>query len=103
MSEVQRNPSVLVRPLAGYPVDPLRVGMVTIIAQFVLNIKHDKNAAGHPESKSENVDSGVSLVLEEVTEGDFQVVYEHDRTFLRFNGRGIDEIGVLFGSVSIRL
>jgi len=54
--------------------------MKPIIAEFVVDIYEDTDAAGHPYSQAGDIDDGVGLLSFEIPEGNLQVVVEHDYT-----------------------
>ncbi len=49
-----------------------------IIADLVQNVEENQQAASHADSKAGNVDEGISLVTEQISTSDFEVVFEHD-------------------------
>ena len=59
------------------PVDPVGVFVVPVVAEFILDVEEDEDAAGHADGQAGDVDEGIDFVAEEVAEGDGEVVFEH--------------------------
>jgi hypothetical protein len=62
------------------------VRMKLIYASFVLDPKHDQEAAGHSEGESRGVDKGESPVFPEISPGSQQIIFQHG-TFIWFISR----------------
>lgn len=52
--------------------------MVPVVAQFILDVEYNQEAAGNADGEAQDVDEGVRLVPEEIPASDFQVVSDHD-------------------------
>ena len=79
MAEVKRDRTVLIGPLAGETVNPVRLLMVPVVTQFILDVEHDQDAARHPDRQSEDIDEGIPLVLDQVANRNLQVIGNHTR------------------------
>jgi hypothetical protein len=60
-----------------YLVDSFRVGMKTIIAQFIYHIQEDQQACRDADTHPEDVDGGEKLVFPDIAEGELKVVLKH--------------------------
>jgi hypothetical protein len=63
-------------------VDALRFGMKTIVAKFICDIKNDQHAGCNTGSHSQNVDRREELVLHNVTDGEFEIVFIHNKSIV---------------------
>ncbi len=59
------------------PVDAIRLIMVAIIAQLILDIEPYQYRAGHTDGKSKNIEKGITSVPGEAPEADYEVVFKH--------------------------
>ena len=59
-------------------VEPVDIGMIPVIAQFILHIKENEEETDHADAQSEDIDERVQRVFKQAADGDFQVVPEHD-------------------------
>jgi len=55
--------------------------MKFIIAKLTLYKQHNKRTTGDAYGKTEYIDSGILFMPEQVPEGDFQVVSDHNESF----------------------
>jgi hypothetical protein len=46
--------------------------------QLVVDVQKDQNAASQPDGQAENVDERISFEFAKISEGDEEVVFEHD-------------------------
>jgi hypothetical protein len=53
--------------------------MVSIKAQFILNMQGYENGDGHTECKAKNVYKRIKFLSHEIAHGDFEIVLEHDQ------------------------
>ena len=60
------------------PVDVFGMSMKPVITQFVLYPKHNQNTGSHTNGKSRNIDDGIASVPNNITQGDLEVVLEHE-------------------------
>ena len=60
-------------------VDPVMLLMISIIAEFVLHVKQDENAAGDADGQPQHVDRRIAFIPEQVSYADGEVVSEHER------------------------
>jgi hypothetical protein len=54
--------------------------MKPVIASFMDHKKPNENAAGYSNGQTNDVNGGVSLVLFDVAESDFQMIFKHDES-----------------------
>ena len=59
------------------PVNSIGVFMKLVVTQLALDKPKNEQANGHAGSQAENVNQGVNLSLEKVSDGDFEIVAEH--------------------------
>jgi hypothetical protein len=52
----------------------IRIGMESVIAEFILDPKKDQNAAGQSHRKSNDIDRGIPLISFNIPPYDFQVI-----------------------------
>ena len=64
-------------PIFGEAIDTVGLLRKSIVAQFVLQVQHDQQTTRHAHGQPERVDEGVALVSPQVTQGDFEVVFQH--------------------------
>ena len=64
-----------------YPIDSVRVCMKRVKTYLILHIEENDNAAGEPDREPHNVDRRITLLLEQVAQGNFQIVGEHRTLF----------------------
>jgi hypothetical protein len=64
------------------------VGVVTVVAQFVLYVQGNEQEASQAYRESQHIDESVPLVPCQVPQGDGQVVFEHNDqdVWIRFAG-----------------
>ena len=65
----------LIVEAAGYAPDAIGLAVVSIVAGLVQDIGKDKQAAGEPDSKPEEVDERDELVFGQVTESDLEIIF----------------------------
>ena len=53
------------------------VGDIAVIAELVLHIEKDQDAAGDPDRKSQQIDERIPLMAGDVPEGCFEIVFKH--------------------------
>ena len=79
----RNRPEYPVRGLAldvlGYPVNPVHILMISVVAQFVADIERDNQAAGHTDGEPGDVDQRIALMSQNVSDGGFNVVFEHHK------------------------
>ena len=63
--------------MLGEAVDPLVVVRVAVIAEFVLDIDQNDEAAGDAYGQPQEVDQGISLVACDITPGGFDIAEDH--------------------------
>jgi hypothetical protein len=61
------------------------------------NIKHNDETARQPNRQSGNVDERIAFVLEEISDRDSEVVFEHE--VLLSHGAGAEDVGHWFTKV----
>jgi hypothetical protein len=66
--------------------------MMAVIAQFMLHVKQNCNTADHTDSEAGNVDERVGPVFKQISECDFEVVFEHRFSPLAEHGKGSREM-----------
>ena len=62
----------------GDEVEVLGVWVELVIAQFVVDPEQDEDGARHPHRQSEDVESRIPLMFDEIAEGDLQIAFEHE-------------------------
>ena len=55
----------------GDAVEPVEIGMISVITPLVLDKKGDQDAAGHSDSQAGDVDEGIGFVLSKISQCDF--------------------------------
>ena len=68
--------------LGGFDIQDDAVGVliirdIAIIAEFVLHIKKDQDAAGDSDGQSQQIDERIPLMAGDVPEGCFEIVFKH--------------------------
>jgi len=71
---VGENLSFAIILLEPNPVQAICFTMKTIIAPFTPDKQHDKQATGYPDSQPEYIDSAISFMTKEITNGNFEIV-----------------------------
>jgi hypothetical protein len=61
----------------GHVGDAAGIGMIAVEAQFIGYEKPDEDTTCEADSQPEDIDKGKGLFPEEVSEGEFQVVFDH--------------------------
>jgi len=74
---VGRNARLQIVKLIRDPSDVLRRGMDFFITQFIADEENNQHAAGNANGESGDIDERISLVLAEISQRDFEVVFEH--------------------------
>jgi hypothetical protein len=61
-----------------HPAQPLVILMKPVSVIFILQPKHDYEAAGHSKSKPENINERKSFVIQKISPGCFEVILNHN-------------------------
>jgi hypothetical protein len=61
----------------GYAKEPVAFAEKAVVTQLVPDKQSDQNTASEADSQSHNIDERVAFVFEQISGGDFEVVFEH--------------------------
>ena len=64
-------------------VDAVGLFVKAVVAQFIAHEEGNDQAAGQPHRQPRHIDEGIALVLAQIPQGDFQVVFQHGFWCLR--------------------
>jgi hypothetical protein len=56
----------------------IRFLMVSVVTELCCDVHQDQNAAGHPDGETGDVNKGVPFVSFDISQGAFQIVFNHD-------------------------
>ncbi|GEM_PF-4701293 len=59
-------------------IEAIRLFMKRVEIQLVENVQQNQNAASEPNRQADDVDERIFLVLAQIAQGDFEMVFEHD-------------------------
>ena len=77
MSKMQADFSILIEPRPGNPYYSVRIFMVLVVTQFMLDKQKNQNTHCHPYSQTKNIDENIERILLGISENDFEVVADH--------------------------
>jgi len=73
-TEVKGDNAVPVIEAPGDAVDPVGLGIISVIAYFMEYVGKDEQTAGKADCKAEKVDEGDEFIFPQIPERDFQVI-----------------------------
>ena len=59
-------------------IDLIRKFVEPVIAQLIVHIEHDRDAAGDADGETDDVDQRICFLPEEISQGDFEIVGNHE-------------------------
>jgi hypothetical protein len=56
--------------------------MKLIVRKLIDNVKQNKNGSGNTNCKTKDVDKGIQLLINNIPESDFEVIFDHWETYV---------------------
>ncbi len=51
--------------------------MKRIVAEFILDVNQNQNAGRHSDGQTQHVDNRIYFMLNEISKGHFEIIFEH--------------------------
>src|SRR5262245_36847461 len=64
--------------IQSHAIDAIGVAVMAIVTQLVTDIKQNEQTTREANGQTGNVDAGIGFLLEQVPDGDFEMVFEHE-------------------------
>src|SRR5262245_12252649 len=64
--------------IQSHAIDAIGVAVMAIVTQLVTDIKQNEQTTREAYGQTGNVDAGIGFLLEQVPDGDFEMVFEHE-------------------------